>query len=244
MRSDVNFFIPAGCLLRTNSSIPGSPDGIIASLVSSFELAACAGAFMRKPLAARHASENARHESEGIVPFPYLFLEPPNSGNGRCGRSLGRYTSRGALSNHGLACPGRGVAWAMRSIARKRCSAEPGRTPQGLRPPCGSGSAAHHAAKGRRAAQHPGNAARVASRDPSRHAEQDRIPNPNGSLSIFDWTAKGGIADDPGNRHQAIRQGTSPPPRPGADKDKTGGTTCQRRQSPPTKASASSAMAR
>src|SRR6202012_2005854 len=79
MRSEENFFIPAGCLLRTNSSIPGSPDGIMTSVVSSFGLAAWAAGLMRKVLAARH--DKARHErdwrmaSVGIVNAPEaLFL--------------------------------------------------------------------------------------------------------------------------------------------------------------------------
>src|ERR1700759_5376407 len=77
MRSEGNFFMPAGCLLRTNNSIPGSPDGIMTSLLSSFGLAACANGLMRTVLAVRHASvschESARNEIAGIVKLPFLL---------------------------------------------------------------------------------------------------------------------------------------------------------------------------
>src|ERR1700761_3376056 len=104
MRSEVNFFIPAGCLLRTNNSIPGSPDGIIASVVSSFGLAACAGAFIRKVPAARHAHENARHESEGIVQLPLSFLEPPEAATAVVAIRIDRTRATGLRATTALAC--------------------------------------------------------------------------------------------------------------------------------------------
>src|ERR1700704_2689810 len=46
--------LPAGCLLRTNSWMPGSPDGIMVSVASSLGLFACAPA-PAKVLATRQA---------------------------------------------------------------------------------------------------------------------------------------------------------------------------------------------
>src|ERR1019366_4520050 len=48
--------LPAGCLLRTNSWIPASPDGIMVSVASSFGPFACAAA-PAKVLATRHAKD-------------------------------------------------------------------------------------------------------------------------------------------------------------------------------------------
>src|SRR5882757_11393742 len=85
IRSEEKLSIPAGCLLRTNRSIPASPDGIMTSLLSSFGLAAWALELTNTVPRATHAQAR-RIELVGIkTSLDCFVLEPLGGGCSRYG---------------------------------------------------------------------------------------------------------------------------------------------------------------
>src|ERR1700682_6412126 len=91
IRSEGKLSIPAGCLLRTNSSMPASPDGIMTSVLSSFGLAAWALGLANTLPRARHAKARQK-ELVGIkTSLDCFVLEPLGGGFSRWGWSTTLY---------------------------------------------------------------------------------------------------------------------------------------------------------
>src|SRR6476620_11489587 len=100
--------LPAGCLLRTNSWIPASADGIMVSVISSFGPLACAAP--AKALATRHARDIRKNLLViEVLPGHFVFYA------GACsGRSPA--ASRAAAAGRAAEMPAQAAIW--RAAAR------------------------------------------------------------------------------------------------------------------------------